>query len=108
MIIEGKVESSEGQEITIILEDARKLAEALPLKARLASIVLPKKNLCESFFEELFTTLSRDKGNCEVDLEILLENKLKLKLQSQPLRIQGSCRLENELIEKGCQVEWVL
>ena len=108
LIVEGKVEASEGQEITIILEDARKLADALPLKARLASIILPKKNLCESFLEELFTTLSRDKGNCEVSLEILLENRMKLRLHSQPLRIQGSNRLENELIEKGCLVEWVL
>jgi hypothetical protein len=58
--------------------------------------------------EELFTTLSRDKGNCEVSLKISLENKLELILQSQPLRIQGSSRLEKELIEKGCQVNWVL
>jgi DNA polymerase-3 subunit alpha len=108
LIVEGKVESGEGQEITIILEDARKLADALPLKARSASIILPKKNLCESYLEELFTTLSRDKGNCEVNLEILLDSRLKLKLQSQPLRIQGSSRLENELIERGCRVEWIL
>jgi DNA polymerase-3 subunit alpha len=108
LIIEGKVESGEGQEITIILEDARKLADALPQKARLASITLPKKKLCESFLEELFTTLSRDKGNCEVSLKISMENKFELILQSQPLRIQGSSRLENELIEKGCQVNWVL
>jgi DNA polymerase-3 subunit alpha len=108
LIIEGRVESGEGQEITIILEDARKLADALPLKARLASIILPKKNLSEVFLEELFTALSRDKGNCEVSLEFLLDSKLKLKLQSQPLRIQGSSRLENELIKKGCQVNWIL
>jgi DNA polymerase-3 subunit alpha len=108
LIVEGKVESGEGQEITVILEDARKLTDALPLKARRASIILPKKNLGENFFEELFTTLSREKGNCEVSLEILLDNRLKLKLQSQPLRIQGSSRLESELIEKGCRVNWVL
>ncbi len=108
LIIEGRVESSEGQEITIILEDARKLADALPLKARRASIILPRKSPGENFLEDLFTILSRDKGSCEVDLEILLDNRLKLKLQSQPLRIQGSSRLENELIEKGCQVNWIL
>jgi DNA polymerase-3 subunit alpha len=108
LIVEGKVESGEGQEITIILEDARKLADALPLKARQASITLPKKNPAENFLEDLFTILSRDKGNCEVNLELLLEDRLKLKLQSQPLRIQGSSRLERELIEKGCQVNWIL
>jgi DNA polymerase-3 subunit alpha len=108
LIIEGKVESSEGQEITIILEDAKKLADVLPSKARRASIILPKNGIGEDFLEDLFTTISLDKGNCEVTLEILLENRLNLKIQSQPLRIQGSSRLENELINKGCQVNWIL
>ncbi len=108
LIVEGKVESSEGQEITIILEDARKLADALPLKARQAAIILPKKNITEDFLEDLFRILSRDKGNCEISLEILLDDRMNLKLQSQPLRTQGSSRLENELNKKGCQVNWIL
>lgn len=108
LIVEGKIESGEGQEMTIILEDAKKLADALPQKARRAAIILPKKGFGENFLEELFTMLSRDRGGCEVSLEILLDNNLNLKLQSQPLRIQGSSRLENELIEKGCQVSWIL
>jgi DNA polymerase-3 subunit alpha len=108
LIIEGRVESGEGQEITVILEDARKLADALPLKARRALINLPRKGWGEIFLEDLFTILSRDKGSCEVNLEILLDKRLKLKLQSEPLRIQGSSRLESELIEKGCQVNWIL
>jgi DNA polymerase-3 subunit alpha len=108
LVVEGRVESGEGQEITIILEDARKLADAVPLKSRRVSIILPKKKFGENFLDELFTTLSREKGNCEVSLEILLDNTLNLKLQSQPLRIQGSSRLENELIQKGCQVDWIL
>ncbi len=108
LIIEGRVESGEGQEITVILEDARKLADALPLKARRALINLPRKGWGENFLEDLFTILSRDKGSCEVNLEILLDKRLKLKLQSEPLRIQGSSRLESELIEKGCQVNWIL
>jgi len=108
LIVEGKVESGEGQEITIILETARKLADAIPLKARQATIVLPEKGVGKIFLEELFTTLSRDKGNCEVGLEVLLDKKLTIKLQSNPLRIQGSSRLENELIDRGCKVNWIL
>ena len=108
LIVEGRVESGEGQDITIILEDVRKLSDAVPLKARRVSIILPETGFSENFLEELFVTLSHNKGNCNVNLEILLENKLNLKLQSQPLRIQGSSRLEAELIQKGCQVNWVL
>lgn len=108
LVIEGKVESSEGQEITVILESAKKLADVLPLKARQASIIIPENIIDGEFLEDLFTTLSLDKGNCEVSLEIFLDNKLNLKLHSQPLRIQGSSRLEKELIKKGCQVNWIL
>jgi len=106
LIVEGRLESGEGQEMTIILENVKKLADAVPQMARSASIILPRKGLGESFLEELFVTLSRHRGGCEVSLEILLENRLNLKLQSEPLRIQGSSRLEEELNKKGCRVEW--
>ena len=108
LIIEGRVESSEGQEMTIILEEAKKLADALPQKARSARIILPEKKSTENFLEDLFMILSREKGNCEVNLEIFLDRRLRLNLQSQPLRIQGSNRLEKDLLEKGCRVDWIL
>ncbi len=108
MIVEGKVESSEGQEITVILEDAKKLADAIPQKSRTISVVLPEKQVDEKFFEDLFIVLSRNKGNCEVFLNFLVEGKYLLRVFSQPLRVQGSSSLENELRQKGCQVSWIL
>lgn len=109
LIINAKVESSEGQEITLIVEEAKKLAEAIPVKAQNVSILLPfRDNLGEDYFEELFSVLSKNNGNCEVFLNFNLGNKIELKIRSKPLRVKGSVNLENELLHKGCGVNWIL
>lgn len=108
LIVEGRVESNEGQEITLIMEDARLLADAVPQKARNLSITLPQKPFDETFFEKLFTILSRNKGHCEVHLSFVLDEKISLKMLSMPLRTQGSSRIEQDLREHGCQVTWIL
>jgi DNA polymerase-3 subunit alpha len=108
LIVEGRVESNEGQEITLILEEARKLADAVPLKARNLSITLPSKSVDETFFEKLFTILSRNKGQCQVHLNFVLDEKISLKMLSLPLRMQGSSKIEIDLKQHGCEVDWVL
>lgn len=108
LIVDCKVESTEGQEITVILENVRKLTEAVSLKAQNVSINLPAKNLSKEFFEDIFQILSRNHGKCLVNLSFTLNDHLFLKIHSQPLRIQGSNRLEEALREKGCQVNWHL
>ncbi len=108
IIVNGKIESVEGHEITIILESVRKLAEAFSLEAKKVSIILPDKNLDAVYFNELLSILSRSRGNCEVFLKLNLEQQIDIKILSQPLRIQGSAALENELVNRGCQVTWNL
>ena len=108
IIVEGRVEANEGQEITLIVNEAKSLADAIPLKARQLSITLPEKGLSEKFYEDLFALLSNGQGKCEVFLNVKLENAVKLRIQSTPLRIQGSSRMEKDLAERNCQVEWVL
>jgi DNA polymerase-3 subunit alpha len=107
LIIDGKVESNEGQEITLILEEAKKLADAVPMKAHSVLITLPeKKTLNESYFEEILEVLSRRQGKCRVLFNLNLEGIVELKFESKPIRIQGDNKLEEILIEKGCQVSW--
>jgi DNA polymerase III alpha subunit len=108
LIINGRVESLEGQEITLIVEDVTKIADAVPLKAQRVSIILPESKNNEDFLEEIFGLLSIHRGNCEVFLGIKLEQRILLKVHSQPLRVQGSSRLEMDLKKKGCQVLWKL
>jgi DNA polymerase-3 subunit alpha len=108
LIISGRVESSEGQEITLILEEAKKIADAVTQKAQAVSIILPEKNVDEKYLEDIFTALSRNKGNCEVFLSFRIDRDILLKVHSPPLRIQGSSRLESDLKQSGCQVSWLL
>jgi DNA polymerase-3 subunit alpha len=108
IIVEGKIEANDGTEITVILEEAKRLADAVPQKARHLLISLPFKELNEKYLDSLLTLLSKDKGKCEVFLNLDIEKDLNVRIYSQPLRIQGSKNLENELNDRGCRVDWVL
>ncbi len=108
LIVHGKVESSEGQEITLILEETKKLADAITNKAQNVSITLPFRQVDEKYLEDIFTVLDKHKGNCEVYLNLRLDQEILIKVYAQPLRIQGSSRLESDLKNRGCQIEWGL
>lgn len=108
VIVEGKVESNDGSDITVILEEVKKLADAVPQKAKSLSITLPIGNLNENYLDNLLALLSKDKGKCEVFFDLAINDVLQMKIYSQPLRIQGSIKLENELKMRGCQIAWIL
>ncbi len=108
LIIDGKVESNDGAEITVILEEAKKLDDAVPLKARKVCIEIPEKVLTGGDLDGLVGLIGKQKGECEVEIRFKLNQKISVKINSQPLRILGTSRLETDLKQKGCQVEWVL
>lgn len=107
LIIEGRVESAEGQDITIILQDARSLIEAKSKNARSVNILLPANRVNDDYLHDLLTILNAESGRCEVYLDLQLEDA-KVRLHSEPVRIQGSSRLEADLRNRGCEVEWVM
>lgn len=110
LILEGRVESNEGQEITLIVEEAKKLADAVPMRAQSVLITLPgafgREGPDEKFCERLLEILSRRTGKCRVLFQISLDERVRLKFESSPLRISGDQRLENDLAELGCRVNW--
>ncbi|HEX8369646.1 MAG TPA: DNA polymerase III subunit alpha [Pyrinomonadaceae bacterium] len=108
LIINGKIESNEGQEMTVIIEDAQKLADALPTRAQKILVTLPssEERFSEEFLDELFAMFSRNRGSCDVYFNLELDKTVSVNLLSQPIRISGTKFLENELLQKGCKVEW--
>ncbi|MDQ3799115.1 MAG: DNA polymerase III subunit alpha [Acidobacteriota bacterium] len=110
LIINGKIESNEGQEMTVIVEDAQKLADALPTRAQKVVVTLPanggEERFTEEFLDELFTMFSRSRGSCDVYFKLELDKMISVNLLSQPIRICGTKSLENQLLQKGCKVEW--
>ena len=107
LIIDGRVESAEGQDITVIMQDARSLIEARSRNARSVNIALPPTQLDEDYLHSLLTLLHSESGKCEVYLDVRID-ELKVRLYSEPVRIQGSSRIENELRARGCEVEWTV
>ena len=108
LIIEGKVEANDGAEITVIIEDAKKLDDAVALKARKLCVEIPENILSGSELDKLVGIIGRSKGDCEVEICFNVGDNIFVKINSQPLRILGSSVLEANLKQKGCRVEWVL
>ena len=108
LIVNGKVEAADGQEITLIVEEVKKLADALPQRAQRLTLNLQKKVFDESYFEKLTEIFNKNRGGCEVVLDFMLENGIGIKIQSQALRVQGTSRLEKELNDLDCRVRWNL
>jgi DNA polymerase-3 subunit alpha len=106
LVVDGKVESTEGQEITFIVSEAKLLADAVPQRARAVNIVLPD-GPDEEYLQGLLNLLSSSNGRCEVFLDLRLD-AVAVQLQSQPIRVQGSYALERTLRERGCDVRWQL
>lgn len=108
LIVTGKVESTEGQEITLIADEIQNLDEAIPSKAQKVSIELSRKNLDQQYLEEVFALLSRHQGKCDVYLNLKINDTISIDLLSQPLRISGNKAIEKKLQDNGCRVNWEL
>ena len=108
LIVTAKVETNEGQEMTLILDEVTRLEDAVPMRSKKLSLTLPVLTADEGFLEEIFALLSKNQGKCDVNLRLCLDRGVKIEILSQPLRIQGSKSLENDLSARGCQVAWHL
>lgn len=108
LIIGGKIESADGQEITVIVEDVKRLADAIPLRAQRMTVGLSGKHLGEEYLERLAELFNKSRGGCEVFLDFKLEDGIGIKIRSQALRVQGTSRLEQDLKGLGCTVGWGL
>ena len=106
LVVEGRVESNEGQEITLIVDDVKKLTDIVFEKAASLSLTLPKSANEESLMEDLVAILSKSNGGCSVYINVELENGVTTRVLAEPIRIEGSSVLESELLERGCKVVW--
>jgi DNA polymerase-3 subunit alpha len=108
VIISGKVESYERQELTLIIEDVKSISEMVFIKANKLYITLPDSRFDENLLESIVSSLSVSKGFCDVYLNLRIDNRVETSVYAEPLRIKGSSRIEKELKEKGCKLKWEL
>lgn len=105
LIVDGRIESAEGQALTLIVSDVRSLVDAVVKKASSVEIDLPEGKRDEDSLQELYSVLNMEPGHCDLDLRLQIDG-LDVKLRSGPLRIQASSRLEEAIIAQGFGVEW--
>jgi DNA polymerase III subunit alpha len=107
IIAEGRVEASEGQEETLIINDIKLLADAEPMRAREAVIRLPDSIYREEFYERVFALLGEQRGECGIRLRVPA-GSVETEMEMPHIRIKGSALLANELHELGCEVRWMV
>lgn len=105
LIIDGRIEAVDGQEVTVIVESAEDLADAGLKTARCVVVTLPSANCDEEFLNDVYSIISSSPGLCDVILKVSLD-KFEVSMQSQIFRVEGSSRLEAALSAHGCRVEW--
>ncbi len=103
--VSGKVESGEGQDLTVIISEAKLLGDAVPANAREVRLKIGTEQLERVRLEEILSILTRDQGGCDVILELSLKDAV-VSILSQPVKIRGSLAMQNELASRGCSVEW--
>jgi DNA polymerase III subunit alpha len=107
IIVRGRVESNEGQEITLIVDEVKSISETVFQNAVGLNIFLPPDaHTGGTILEEVFSLLGRTQGNCMVYLNLELDDYYAAKVLAEPLRIRGSREIERHLKEKGCRLHW--
>lgn len=106
LVITGKVESVDGQDITVIMEEANLLEDIVPMRAKKITINICEQKALEKNLEDIFALLSKNQGKCDVYFNLELQSKCFVNILSNPLRIQGNKEIERQLNEKGCQITW--
>jgi DNA polymerase-3 subunit alpha len=107
IIADGRIEASEGQEETLIISDVRLLADAEPTRAHEAVIRLPQNVFDEQFYERVFRLLNDNKGECGISLRISAGD-VEADIEAGHIRVRGSGKLQQQLGDLGCTVEWIV
>jgi DNA polymerase III subunit alpha len=107
LIVDARVESADGADITIIANEIRSLRDAESGNAKRLLIELPPSSVDENYLLDLFSLLSASRGSCEVVIEVPIDGHSVL-IETQALKVKGNGKLEDGLRSKGCTLAWHL
>jgi DNA polymerase-3 subunit alpha len=107
VLLSGRLEVSLDQNATLFIEEVAHLDDVMQKQARAVTIRLPYRDDPQSLLGEIFQHLDRHRGDCEVFVEMVLDDGLLVRARPHhALRVAGSPALEKSLVEYGCQVTW--
>jgi DNA polymerase III subunit alpha len=106
VLITGRAEISEDGVATVIVDDVLALDEAVQRKAEELVISLPAGADVAALCHEVTSALNQSSGECEVFVEMAVDEGL-VRMRTHPsLKVQGSVQLEQALRRLGCEVSW--
>ena len=106
LLVAGRVESNEGQEITIIVEETGRMADKICEKASGIEISLTDEFSTDENLYRIIDLLGAARGKCQVYINFQVAPGIFVRTQNPSLRIRGSKNLENRLNDCGARVEW--
>ncbi len=106
VLVAGRVENTDEGQTTVIIDKISELDQAIQQKATEVTIQLPPATELLKICESVKAILESARGDCEVYVEVICDDK-RVRMRAHPsLRVQGSVQLESALRELGCEVRW--
>jgi DNA polymerase-3 subunit alpha len=106
ILVSGRAEISDEGMITIIAEKITELTQAVQQKARELIIHFANPEDEGAKCEEVKKLLEQSPGDCDVFIEMVL-NEMTIRIRAHPsLKVQGSVEIERALRNLGCEVVW--
>ena len=108
LLVAGKLEITDEDHHSIIVEEVQQLADLLQSRARAVIVRVPGRGQQKPLLDDLVAVFDKHRGDCEVYLEIKLEGGVLVRARPHgAMRVRGSLELETALLQQGCQVEWL-
>ncbi|HEV7747289.1 MAG TPA: DNA polymerase III subunit alpha [Pyrinomonadaceae bacterium] len=111
VLIGGRLELSEDNPPSIIVDQVQSLDELVKAKERIVLRVPPAPNDPAELFDSILHVINTNAGNCDVMLETALDDDLLVRVKvSSTLRVERSEKFETAIRQIGCvlKVEKVL
>jgi hypothetical protein len=106
VLVNGRVEIGDEGPATIIIDKIGELTQAVQQKAREVVIQFVDRTPNVARYDEVKKLLETSPGDCDVFIEVKLEN-MTVRVRAHPsLKIEGSAKIETSLRDLGCQVMW--
>jgi DNA polymerase-3 subunit alpha len=103
-IIKGRLELSEDNPATIIVEQIQSI-DAASETTEFVVLKTPQHDDYSSLFDSILSVLSSHPGDCDVTLEAQIDEGTLVRIKANPaLRIKRSAELDEALKSLGCQI----
>jgi DNA polymerase-3 subunit alpha len=113
VLVSGKYNTEKGAdgsedsgEISLRVHNASRLEDEIAKRPATLSIDLPTKFGDLDYLRGLLEVLFSRRGNCDVLLNLVLDEGIVIKVRPPDLRVARSTELESELRRRGCEVNW--